>query len=72
MATKNTAKRPVGRPTLDPLGLKKEFGYVCLDKEAYQLIKSYCEEEGYRVGFLASKAVKKFIETQKKKANGNG
>jgi len=58
MAEKQT-KRPVGRPTINPNGKKKLYGFVQLDREIYEKAKEYCKYHGLILGAFVGNSIKK-------------
>lgn len=61
----NTEKRPVGRP-VGSTKVRKQFGIIQLDKDAWQLCKDYCEEHGHKIGAFTAIAIRKYIAHLKK------
>lgn len=55
-------KKGPGRPTLDPNGKKKQYGFVQLERGVYEDAKAYAKEHGYILSSFVGNAIKKYLK----------
>ena len=59
----NTEKR-LGRPKLPQ---RRQYGFIQMERESYEYIRDYCNENALKIGWFVAKASKKYIESLKKR-----